>query len=158
MRSIFARHLRNIDQIFPLILRKVFRSDRSGHWMESAHRWNIRVSLCFPNIHCLIQNDFIYYLCQKKMCLSEKCCHLLIKVAVYYILFVTVVTEFRWFIILVSDSVKPTSPLPQIFQYNTYYGLQQTKSTTCILITCCDLAAFKHLRVLHTPLLALVLM
>ena len=31
MRSIFARHLRNIDQIFPLILRKVFRSDRSGH-------------------------------------------------------------------------------------------------------------------------------
>jgi hypothetical protein len=32
------------------------------------------------------------------------------------------------------------------------------KSITCILITCCDLSAFKHLRVLHTPLLALVLM
>ena len=31
MRSIFARYLRNIDQIFPLIQRKEFRSDRSGH-------------------------------------------------------------------------------------------------------------------------------
>ena len=28
---VFARHLRNIDQIFPLILRKVIRSDWSGH-------------------------------------------------------------------------------------------------------------------------------
>ena len=31
MRSIFARYLRNIDQMFPLIQRKEFGSDRSGH-------------------------------------------------------------------------------------------------------------------------------
>jgi hypothetical protein len=31
MRSIFAGYLRNIDQIFPLIQRKEFESDRSGY-------------------------------------------------------------------------------------------------------------------------------
>jgi hypothetical protein len=31
MRPIFARYLRNIDQIFPLIQRQKFGSDRSGH-------------------------------------------------------------------------------------------------------------------------------
>jgi hypothetical protein len=36
MRSIFARYLRNIDQIFPLIQRKEFGSDRSGNEMEGV--------------------------------------------------------------------------------------------------------------------------
>jgi hypothetical protein len=31
MRSIFARYLRNIDQIFSLIQKQKFGSDRSGH-------------------------------------------------------------------------------------------------------------------------------
>jgi hypothetical protein len=30
----------------------------------------------FP-IYIVIQYDFVYYLCQKKSCLSEKCCHIL---------------------------------------------------------------------------------
>ena len=34
MRSIFARYLRNIDQIFPLIQKQKFGSDRSGHYLN----------------------------------------------------------------------------------------------------------------------------
>jgi hypothetical protein len=90
---------------------------------KNIYRWNIGVSLRFPNIHWQFNmTSYIIYVRKNCVCLKNA--------AIYYgsslvhcycSYWVQVIYYFSLWL-----SVKSTSPLPQIFQYNTCYALQQT--------------------------------